>query len=93
MPGGHQPLCFNELATKVNWHYLRWVFDTRERRNVELQVNNLVMDLRKVPVLSYAEPYRAGGHMLNLLMDVRTHHAVRNFLFVDSVLVSMDGSL
>jgi hypothetical protein len=89
VPGGHQPLCFNELATKINWHYLRWVFDLRERRNTELQVNELVMDLRKVPVLTYPQAYRAENHLMNFVIDVRTHKPVRNFFFVDSVVVSM----
>jgi RNase adaptor protein for sRNA GlmZ degradation len=74
----------------VNWHYLRWQFDTRLRRNVELQVNDLVMDLRSLPVPSYDHPYRALGHLLNFSIDVRTHTSVRNFLFLDSVLVSVD---
>ncbi|MEK7404190.1 MAG: DUF6772 family protein [Acidobacteriota bacterium] len=90
VPGGHQPLCFNETATKVNWHYLRWLFDTRERRNTELQVNELLLDLRKIPVPMYDHGYRALNHLLNFLVDVRTHRAVRNFLFIDSILVSVD---
>ena len=89
IPGGHQPLCFNELATKINWHYLRWVFDTRERRNSLLQVNDLTLDLRKVPVLTYPDAYRAESHLMNFVFDVRTHKAVRNFLLIDSVLVSL----
>lgn len=89
--GGHQPLCFNELATKINWHYLRWIFDTGERRNTLLQVNEMVLDLRNIPVLTYPQPYRAENHLMNFVMDVRTHKAVRNFLFVDSVLVSYGG--
>lgn len=91
VPGGREPLCYNEVPTKINWHYLRWVFDTRERRNVELQVNELTMDLRKVPVLVYEQAYHSVNHLLNFVIDVRTHVAVRNFLFIDSVLVSMDG--
>ena len=90
VPGGHQPLCFNEVATKINWHYLRWRFDTAARRNVELQVNELTMDLRGIPVPVYQQRYHALNHLLNLLVDVRTHKAVRNFFFIDSVLLSMD---
>jgi hypothetical protein len=90
VPGGRQPLCFNETATKINWHYLRWLFSIKDRRNVELQVNDLVMDLRGIQVLAYDQPYRALNHLLNLLVDVRTHRNVRNFLFLDSVLVSVD---
>jgi hypothetical protein len=90
VPGGHQPLCFNEVATKVNWHYLRWVTDLRARKNVELQVNELTMDLRNVPVASFDEPYYALNHLLNFGISVRTYKAVRNFLFIDSILLSED---
>ncbi len=90
VPGGHQPLCFNETATKINWHYLRWQFDTARRRNTELQVNELTLDLRAIPIPSYDHAYRGLNHLLNFLIDVRTHRRVRNFLFVDSVLISVD---
>jgi hypothetical protein len=90
VPGGHQPLCYNEVPTKINWHYLRWQFDTRRRRNVELQVNHNVMDLRELPVPVYPETYEGLDGLLNLCLDVRTHTAVRNFLFVDSILISVD---
>lgn len=90
VPGGHQPLCYNEVPTKVNWHYLRWTFDTRTRRNTELQVNDLVMDLRDIPVPVYDVPYKGLNHLLNFCVDARTHRDVRNFLYLDSVLVSVD---
>lgn len=88
--GGAQPLCFNETATKVNWHYLRWLFDTASRRNVALQVNELTLDLKDIPIPMYDHGYRALNHLLNFVIDVRTHAAVRNFLFLDSVLISVD---
>src|SRR5687767_15124897 len=59
VPRGAQRLCFNEVPTKINWHYLRWVFDTAARRNVELQVNDLTLDLRQIPVPVYDERYDA----------------------------------
>jgi hypothetical protein len=90
VPGGFQPLCYNEVPTKVNWHYLRWSFDTRTRRNTELQVNDLVMDLRDIPVPVYEVTYKGLSHLLNFCIDVRTHRNVRNFLYLDSVLVSVD---
>jgi hypothetical protein len=90
VPEGHQRLCYNEVPTKINWHYVRWLFDTTKRRSVELQVNDLVMDLRDVPVPVYDHPYEACEKLLNFCIDVRTHRDVRNFLFLDSVLVSVD---
>jgi hypothetical protein len=90
VPGGDQPLCFNEVPTKVNWHYLRWQFDTRNRRNLELQVNDRVMDLRELPVPMYDHSYRALDGLMNFLVDVRTRTGVRNFLYLDSAVISVD---
>lgn len=91
VPGGAFSLCHNEVPTKVNWHYLRWLFDTGARRNVELQVNDRTMDLRDIPVPRYPpHQYESCDRLLNFCIDVRTHMNVRNFLFLDSVLVSVD---
>lgn len=88
--GEPQELCYNEVPTKVNWHYLRWLIDTDKRRNVELQVNDRVMDMRDVPVPPYEERYETLENLLNFYFSVRTHSSVRNFLFLDSVLISVD---
>ena len=90
VPGGEQPLCYNEIPTKINWHYLRYVFDTAAGRNVELQVNDKVMDLRDLPVPWYDHGYWGLDRLMNFCIDVRTHKPVRNFLFLDSVVVSVD---
>ena len=90
VPDGSQPLCFNETASKVNWHYVRWLFDTEKSRNVEFQCNDRVMDLRGVKVPVYDEAYSGLPNLLNFYMAVRTHTNVRNFLYLDSVLVSVD---
>lgn len=90
VPDGHQPLCYNEIPTKVNWHYLRYVFDTAAGRNTELQVNDRVMDLRSIPVPQFDHGYWGLDRLLNFCVDVRTHRAVRNALYLDSVLVSVD---
>lgn len=88
--GANQSLCYNEVPTKVNWHYLRWLIDTDAMRNVELQVNNQVFDMRDVPVPPYAERYDALENLLNFYVSVRTHTNVRNFLYLDSALISVD---
>jgi hypothetical protein len=89
IPGGHQQLCYNEVPTKVNWHYLRWLFDTDLWQGIELQVNDRVLDLRQLSVLSFPEPYHGLSNLLNLLVDVRTRRPVRNYLYVDSALISV----
>lgn len=88
--GEPQELCYNEVPTKVNWHYLRWQIDTRLRRNVELQVNDQVYDMRDIPVPPYEETYGGLENLLNFYVSARTHTDVRNFLFLDSVLISVD---
>ena len=83
-------LCVNEVPTKINWHYLRWQIDTGRRTNVLLQINDLEMDLTEVPVPVYPERYQTLDNLLNFYFSVRTHSGIRNFLFLDSVLISVD---
>jgi hypothetical protein len=87
--GYPQELCFNEVPTKINWHYLRWLIDTENRCNVELQVNDRLFDMRYIPVPQYEERYESLENLLNFYFSVRTHSATRNFLFLDSVLISV----
>ncbi len=83
-------LCVNEVPTKINWHYLRWQIDTAKRANVELQINDRVMDMHDIPVPVYPDRYRTLDNLLNFYFSVRTHADVRNFFFLDSVLISAD---
>src|SRR5215208_2508496 len=88
--GEAQEFCYNEVPTKVNWHYLRWLIDTSTRSNVELQVNDRVFDMRAVPVPPYDEEYGSLHNLLNFYVAARTHTNVRNFLYLDTVLISVD---
>ncbi|TFV84394.1 hypothetical protein E4V99_04845 [Microbacterium sp. dk485] len=85
-----QETCYNEVPTKTNWHYIRFVIDTEARRNVELQFNDRVIDLRDVPVPPYPDRWKALGNLLNFYFSVRTLSNHRNFLFIDSVVISTD---
>jgi len=85
-----QEACYNEVPTKVNWHYLRFLIDTTTRSNVELQFNNDTYDLRDVPVPPYKEKYESLESLLNFYFSVRTLSGHRNFLFLDSVVISAD---
>jgi hypothetical protein len=49
-----------------------------------------VMDLRDIPVPLFDHGYRGINNLLNFSVDVRTHVTVRNFLYLDSVLLSVD---
>ncbi len=42
---GQQTLCYNEIPTKHNWHYLRFLMDVESREYVELQCNARTFDL------------------------------------------------
>jgi len=85
-----QEACFNEVPTKVNWHYLRFLIDVKTRKNVELQFNDDVYDLSDVPVPQYGEKYESLETLLNFYFSVRTLAPYRNFLFLDSVVISAD---
>jgi hypothetical protein len=43
-----------------------------------------------VPVPAYTDRYDSLENLLNFYFSVRTHSGVRNFLYLDSVLVSVD---
>ena len=91
IPDGHQLLCQNEVPTKINWHYLRWQFHTGTFRNILMQVNDKVMNLEDIAVPQYPQEYHLGlTNLLNLSLDVRTHKPVRNFMWFDSILTSVD---
>jgi hypothetical protein len=91
VPDGHQELCYNEIATKQNWHYLSWTIDLRNREYVELQCNDRKWDLRG---LSH-EPlplYPNLRDLLNLGAYVETACDRRSFLYLDSVVLSTEES-
>lgn len=90
VPGGEYSFCYNELPTKINWHYLRWQFDTNVRRNIELQVNDRIMDLRQLAVPTHDVHYKSLRSLLNLSVNVRANTNVRCFLYVDTAVISAD---
>ena len=89
LPGGEQKLCYNEVPTKINWHYLRFDFDLRTMRSVEMQCNDRVFDLREAgPIVIPA--MRNLWCMLNIVLFVETDVDKRAFLYIDSVCLSGD---
>lgn len=89
LPNGGQRLCYNEIATKHNWYYLRLDFDLRDMQFREFQCNNRTYECRDI------EPIRIPAMpnlwcMLNLAYFVETNSAKRAFLYVDSSLLSTD---
>ncbi len=87
IPGGHQILCYNEIATKYNWHYLRVDLDLAERRITRLQCNDRVHDLTGVGPMIL--PAMANlWCMLNTVFWVESDIDKRAFFYLDSVLLS-----
>jgi hypothetical protein len=87
LPGGGQRLCYNEIPTKVNWHYARFDFDLAAMRATHFQCNDRVFDLQgfesiRIPAM------RNLWCMLNLAFFVETDVDKRAFLYIDSVCLS-----
>lgn len=87
LPEGQQRLCYNEIATKQNWHYLRLDFDLASMSFLRFQCNDRHFDLANV------EPMRIPAManlwcMLNTAFWVETDRDKRAFLYLDSVLLS-----
>ena len=87
VPDSGQILCYNEVATKFNWYYLRMDVDLANRQITHLQCNDRVHDLTDVgPMMIPAMPNL--DCMLNVAFWVETDVDKRAFLYVDSVLLS-----
>ena len=87
LPGDRQLLCYNEIATKQNWHYLRIGFDLGEMCFQSFQLNNRTYDVSGIGPM--VMPAMANlWCMLNLVFFVETDIDKRAFLNVDSVLIS-----
>ncbi len=85
--GGRQPLCYNETADKINWHYFSFTVDLARREYVELRSVDRVFDLRGCsPTL--VDPYPRIAQLLNPLVWIEADTNRRVFLFVDSIIIS-----
>ncbi|MBX3051487.1 MAG: hypothetical protein KF753_08445 [Caldilineaceae bacterium] len=87
IPGGEQLLCYNEIATKQNWHYLRLDFDLAAMAFTGFQCNDRVFDVAAI------EPMRMPAManlwcMLNTVFFAETDRDKRAFLYLDSVVLS-----
>ncbi|MGE0310323.1 MAG: DUF6772 family protein [Lautropia sp.] len=89
LPGGGQRLCYNEIPTKVNWHYLRFDFDLATMRCTHFSCNDRRFDVTSYDALRLPA-MRNLWCMLNLAFFVETDVDKRAFLYVDSVCLSAD---
>jgi len=82
-----QSLCYNEIATKMNWHYLKVKVDLAERRFIGFQCNDLSYSGEALQHISIPAMPNLNC-MLNTAFWVETNRDKRAFLYVDSVLLS-----
>ncbi len=89
LPSDPQPLCYNEIATKINWHYVKVGFDLATMSYTSFQCNDRVYDVSDLAPMVL--PAMANlWCMLNTVFFVEADLDKRAFLFVDSVLLSGD---
>jgi hypothetical protein len=87
IPGAGQTLCYNEIPTKINWHYLRFDFDLATMRWMEFQCNDQTFVCPDTGSITIpAMPNLAC--MLNLVFFCESDTAKRSFFYLDSVLLS-----
>lgn len=90
VPDGDQRLCYNELPTKQNWHYLRIGFDLATRSFTELRCNDRELDHQKLEAIRMPA-WPNLWNMLNVGFWVESDVDNRSFLYLDSVLLSAGG--
>lgn len=87
LPGGGQLLCYNEIATKQNWHYLKVGLDLESMTFTTFQCNDHLFDVSAVEPMTM--PAMANlWCMLNVAFWVRAGSQKRSFLCLDSALLS-----
>ena len=89
VPGGAQRLCYNEIATKHNWHYLRMDFDLASMKYLAFQCNDRAIDVSgldciRIPAMPNLDC------MLNVVFFAEADADKRVFFYLDSVLLSGD---
>ncbi len=87
VPGGEQKLCYNEIATKQNWHYLRLDFDLEAMRYTGFQCNDHVFDVSTLDCIRIPAMPNLWS-MLNVAFFAEADTSKRVFFYLDSVLLS-----
>lgn len=87
VPDASQQLCYNEIATKHNWHYLRFDFDLRTMQIEGFQCNDRVFDVSQLDCIRIPSMPNLWC-MLNVGFFVEADANRRVFGYLDSVLLS-----
>ena len=82
-------LCYNEIPTKVNWHYIRFDFDLATMKATGFRCNDRVFDVLNFNSLRLPAMKNLWC-MLNLAFFCETDTDKRAFLYFDSVCLSGD---
>jgi len=87
IPNASQLMCYNEIATKQNWHYMCVDFDLDAMAFTGFRFNNQIFDVSQIAPM--VMPAMANlWCMLNMVFFVETDCDKRAFLSVDSVMIS-----
>lgn len=89
IPHGHQKLCYNEIATKHNWHYFRLDFDLRNMQFLSMECNDHDFDVASLGS-QRMDAMPNLWNMLNVCFIAETDADKRAFFYLDSVLLSGD---
>ncbi|SFZ85557.1 hypothetical protein SAMN02983003_2722 [Devosia enhydra] len=89
LPGGAQRLCYNEIPTKVNWHYICFDFDLSSMQCTGFRCNDRVFDMSGFDSLRLPAMKNLWC-MLNLAFFAETDSGKRAFVYIDSVCLSGD---
>lgn len=87
VPDGKQKLCYNEIPTKYNWHYLRLDLDLEKHTIDHIQCNQKVFNLDGVEPM-VLKPVPNAWDLLNVVFWVESNTGKRSFLFLDSCVMS-----
>lgn len=84
-----QLLCYNEIPTKMNWHYLRVGLDLSKHTFTGFQCNDHIYDAAAMKCIEM--PAMANlWCMLNMAFWAEAERDKRAFFYVDSVLISAE---
>lgn len=89
LPGGDQRLCYNEIPTKVNWHYVCLDFDLETMKATGFRCNDRVFDVSAFDSIRMPAMKNLWC-MLNLAFFTETAADKRAFFYIDSVCLSGD---
>jgi hypothetical protein len=89
LAGGEQRLCYNEIPTKVNWHYLCFDFDLATMQCTGFRCNDRVFDMSGFDSLRLPA-MRNLWCMLNIAFFIESDTDKRSFGYLDSVCLSGD---